>query len=99
VLFDFDLRALVAQHRRTRAAATLALIANPDPRRYSRVVMRAAGRIAARAGLPRPARGRPWLFTGLQMLDPALLERLPPRPSDTARPLFAPPRDEGVGAV
>ena len=99
VLFGFDLRALVAQHRRTRAAATLALIANPDPRRYSKVVMRADGRIAALAGLPRPARGRPWLFTGLQMLDPALLERLPPGPSDTVRHLYAPLVDEGVAVM
>jgi len=96
VLFDFDLRALLRAHRRTRAAATLALLPNPDPRRYSAVVTRRDGRIAALAGLPRPARGRPWLFTGVHVLDPALLERLPPGPSDTVRDLYAPLVDEGV---
>lgn len=96
VLFDFDLRALLAQHTRSRAAATLALIPNPDPRRYSAVVMRRDGRIASLAGLPRPARGRPWLFTGVQVLDPRLLQRLPAGPSDTVRHLYAPLVGEGA---
>jgi NDP-sugar pyrophosphorylase family protein len=96
VLFDFDLRALLRAHRRSRAAATLALLPNPDPGRYSAVVLRRDGRIGSLAGLPRPVRGRPWLFTGVQVLDPALLERLPPGPSDSVRDLYAPLVGEGV---
>lgn len=96
VLFDFDLRAFLAAHRRSGAAASLALVPNPDPRRYSAVVLRRDGRIAALASLPRPVRGRPWLFTGVQVLDPRLLERLPPGPSDTVRHLYVPLVGEGV---
>ena len=96
VLFGFDLRAFLAAHRRSGAVASLALVPNPDPRLYSAVVLRRDGRIAALAGLPRPVRGRPWLFTGVQVLDPQLLDRLPPGLSDTVRHLYAPLVGEGV---
>ena len=48
------------------------------------------GWIRAIAGLPRPARGTGALFTGVHVLDPALLDRLPPGPSDSVRDLYAP---------
>lgn len=90
VLFDFDLGALVRRRARTRAAAVLGLLPNPDPRRYSRVVRGRDGRVVSIAGLPRPARGRAWLFAGVHLLDPALLDRLPPGPSESVRDLYAP---------
>ena len=96
VIFDFDLRELCARHRRSGACATLALKANPDPRRYPSVVTGPGGRVRALRGLPRPARGTLSLFTGVQVLDPALLERLPPGPSDSVRDLYAPLIDAGA---
>jgi NDP-sugar pyrophosphorylase family protein len=96
VLFDFDLGALMRQHRRRRAAATLALRPNPDVRRYSAVVMKRDGRIASLAGRPRPARGRPWLFTGVHVVQAELLDRLPRGPSDSVRDLYAPLIAEGA---
>ncbi len=90
VLFEFDLRALLAQHRKSGAAATLALLPNPDPARYGPVVTDRRGRIRSLAGKPRPARGRVSLFTGVQVLDPALLDRLAAGPSDNVRDLYAP---------
>lgn len=95
VLFDFDLRALVARHRASGARVTLALRRNPDPRRYSPVVTGRGGRILSIAGRPAPAAGSISLFTGIHVLDPALLERLPDGPSDSVRQLYIPLLAEG----
>src|SRR4029077_9719863 len=45
VVFDLDLTRLRRRHERSGAPATLALLPNPDPRRYSRVVTGPDGRI------------------------------------------------------
>lgn len=95
VVFDFDLRGLVARHRASGAQATLALKPNPDPRTYGPVVTGPGGRVRSIAGRPRPARGAVSLFTGVQVLEPALLERLPPGPSDTLTHLYPPLLAEG----
>jgi NDP-sugar pyrophosphorylase family protein len=99
VFFDFDLAALVAKHRASGSAATLALKPNPDPKAYSAVVTGPGGRIRSIQGLPRPARGPVSLFTGVHVLDPALLDRLPPGPSDSVRDLYVPLVAEGVPLV
>jgi mannose-1-phosphate guanylyltransferase len=90
VFFDLDLRALVRRRDRTGAAAVLGLLPNPDPRRYSRVVMAPDGHVLSIAGLPRPVPGRAWLFAGVHLLDPALLDRLPAGASESVRDLYAP---------
>lgn len=90
VLFDFDLRRLLDRHRRAGVRVSLGLIPNPDPRRYGPVITDETGGVLSLAGLPRQARGRPWLFTGIHVLDPALLERLPKGASDSVRDLYAP---------
>jgi NDP-sugar pyrophosphorylase family protein len=95
VVFDFDLTALRRRHERSGAPATLALIPNPDPRHYSPVVTGPDGAIRSIARRPRPARGTVSMFTGVHILDPALLDRLPPGPSDTVRDLYAPLIAEG----
>jgi NDP-sugar pyrophosphorylase family protein len=69
---------------------------NPDPRRYGAVVTGPGGVVRAVRRLPRPARGVVSLFTGVQVLDPALLERLPAGPSDIVSSLYAPLLEEGV---
>jgi NDP-sugar pyrophosphorylase family protein len=89
VLFDFDLRRLVARHRASGARATLALRRNPDPRVYGPVVTDHLCRVRSLAGLPSPAEGTVSLFTGVQVMEPALLDRLPEGPSDTVRQLYA----------
>jgi NDP-sugar pyrophosphorylase family protein len=95
VVFDFDLTRLLARHRASRARATLALKPNPDPRRYAPVVTGPDGRVRSLAGLPRKARGRVSLFTGVHVLDPGLFDRLPPGPSSSVRDLYAPLIAEG----
>jgi len=89
VFFRFDLRPLFARRERTGAPVVLGLVPNADPRRYSPVTMD-RGRIRSIAGRPRPAQGRPWLFTGIHLIDPALLDRLPPGASDSVRDLYVP---------
>ena len=96
VLFDFDLAAVVARHRASGARATLVLKDIPDVEAYGGVVTRRDGSIVSIAGLPRPAAGREALFTGVHVLDPALLDRLPPGPSDSVRHLYAPLLAEGA---
>jgi NDP-sugar pyrophosphorylase family protein len=94
-LFDFDLGRLLRRHLRSGARATLALKPNPDPRRYPPVVCDRRGRVLSIRGLPRPRRGIPSLFTGVHVLDPALLDRLPEGPSDIVSALYAPLLAEG----
>jgi NDP-sugar pyrophosphorylase family protein len=69
---------------------TLALVPNPDPARYSPVVLDRRGLVRSIAGRPAPAVGRPWLFAGVHLVDPRLLERLPEGPSDSVRDLYIP---------
>jgi NDP-sugar pyrophosphorylase family protein len=95
VVFDFDLTALRRRHERAGAPATLALIPNPDSRHYSPVITGADGRVKSIAGMPRPARGTVSMFTGVHILEPALLDRLPPGVSDTVRQLYVPLIAEG----
>jgi mannose-1-phosphate guanylyltransferase len=54
------------------------------------------GFIRSIRGLPRPARGPVSLFTGVQLLEPALLERLPDGPSDVVAALYGPLLAEGA---
>jgi NDP-sugar pyrophosphorylase family protein len=82
VVFDFHLTRLVRLHLASKARATLALLPNPDTRIYGPVVTGPRGWIRSVAGRPRKARGTVSLFTGVQVLDPALLDRLPEGGSD-----------------
>ncbi len=90
VLFDLDLRALLARHRASGARATLALRRNPDTRVYSPVVSDRRGRVLAIAGRPLAAQGVVSLFTGVQALDPALFDQLAEGVSDSVRDLYIP---------
>jgi NDP-sugar pyrophosphorylase family protein len=90
VLFDFDLRALLRSHRESRAVATLALQPNPDSRRYTAVRMSRGQWITSFGGRPREGAGRAWLFTGVQVIDPAILGRLAPGPSSSVTDLYIP---------
>ena len=96
VIFDFDLRAMVATHRRTSALATLALKPNRHPRRYRSVVTDRKGRILSIRGLPRGRRGAVSLFASVHLIEPVILERLPAGASDTVGDLYIPLLREGA---
>ncbi len=96
MLFDFDLRELVARHRASGAAVTLALRRQRDARAYSSVVTDRRGRILSIAGRPTSAKGTVWMFAGVHVLDPRLLARLPEGASDSVRDLYGPLLAEGA---
>jgi NDP-sugar pyrophosphorylase family protein len=96
VLFDIDLRRLLAVHEAKAVQATLALRRNPVPYAYSPVVTDRSGRILSIAGRPRRARGPVTMFASVHVLDPALLERLPVGASDSVLDLYIPLLGEGA---
>ncbi len=96
VLFDFDVRRVLAAHRASGAVATLALRRNPVPYAYSPVVADRSGRILSIAGRPRRARGRVGMLASVHVMDPRLLERLPEGASDSVRDLYIPLLAEGA---
>ena len=79
-LFDLDLGAMAAAHRRSRAVATMALRADPDPDRWGAVevdarqyVIRINGR-GRTAGEPTSKR----MFAGVHLMHPRLLADVTP---------------------
>lgn len=87
VVFGFDLAALLAQHRDSGARVTLALLPRPRGSGYTPIRLGSGGRIRSIGG---PGRGPALLFTGIHVLDPRLLDRLPPGASDSVRDLYLP---------
>ena len=72
---------------------TLALRPNPDPVRYRPIETGPTGAVRWLPGLgdgPDGVPGLRSLFTGVHLLDPALLDTLPAGPSDSVRDLYAP---------
>ncbi len=86
--FGIDLSKLIEHHRSSGASATLALRPNPAPERYGSVVTARSGRVKALVNRPAPAMGVESMFAGIHVIDPGVLERLPPGPSDTVRDLY-----------
>lgn len=95
MVFDFDLRRLIARHERAGALASVSLQPFPRRGRYGAVVTDARGRILSFGGWPRPSRGRAWHFTGVQVIEPRILERLRPGYAETARDLYGPLIEDG----
>jgi mannose-1-phosphate guanylyltransferase len=96
VLFELDLRRLVARHAASGALATLALRRQPAAGGYSPVVTDRRGRIVSIAGRPGPARGALSMFASVHVMDPRLLERLPEGVSDSVLDLYMPLLAEGA---
>jgi mannose-1-phosphate guanylyltransferase len=72
---DVDWPAMLAEHRRSGALVTLAVVPNPDPAKYGGVLADDEGRVT---GFTTPAAGaKTWHFVGLQVASRAAFERLP----------------------
>jgi len=95
MLFDLDLGHLVERHHASGARATLALLANPDAKRYGPVVTDRRGRVRSIAGMPHRTRGTESLFAGVHVMDPGLLDRLPQGRSESIPDLYVPLLEEG----
>jgi mannose-1-phosphate guanylyltransferase len=98
VVADLDLPAFVAAHADS-AAATMLLRDDPDPQRWGAIGVDGAGRVVSilDARSPRPPDGpvRLQMFTGVQVLGPALRVRLRPVFSDLIREAYIPALLEG----
>jgi NDP-sugar pyrophosphorylase family protein len=101
-LCEMNLRAMVAEHRRSGAVATL-LLASARPG-YSTIEVDRSGRVLSLAGQPvaDPAKvaGR-HLFTGLHLIEEEVLDLIPAkRPSDIVRDVYRALAKEGrLGSV
>jgi mannose-1-phosphate guanylyltransferase len=103
VLFDLDLRRAVADHRRSGALATMVLAPMPAGGQYAAVEVDAGGavrRIAGRFG-PGGDGLTPWHFTGVHVIAPALLDRVPEEPFelDVNRHVYPPLMGAGLVRV
>lgn len=100
VLFDLDLAAALVAHRASGALATMVLMRMPPGAGYAAVETDAGGavrRIAGRFG-PGGAGLAPWHFTGVHVLAPELLARVPAAPFelDVNRHVYPPLMAEGL---
>jgi mannose-1-phosphate guanylyltransferase len=94
VLFDVDLAAALADHRASGALATMVLLPMPPGARYATVDVDAGGAVRRIAGAFGPGAEAltPWHFSGVHVLSPAILERVPAEPfeRDVNRHVYPP---------
>ncbi len=92
-LFDFDLAPILARHRARGAMATLVLRAVPADAPFGRVGVDQGGRLHRIAEISGPDADRRTLrigaYTGIQIVEPALIEAIPPGPCDILRSAYA----------
>jgi NDP-sugar pyrophosphorylase family protein len=83
---DCDLTTALGEHRQAGALATLILTPRSPNATYGTVIMDADGRVRSIAGLPIPS-GTPhptaatddgYVFTGIHILEPSVLDAIPP---------------------
>ena len=88
---DIDLATALAEHRRSGARGTL-VVTEPSGPFPGEVWTDAGGRVLSIGPPPagRPDATGPFEFTGVQILEPELLERFPQRPSDSIRDVYLP---------
>lgn len=94
VLFDVDLRAALAAHRASGALATMLLLPMPAGARYAAVETDGTGAVRRIAGAfgPGGAGLSPWHFSGVHVLSPVILDRVPAAPfeADVNRHVYPP---------
>lgn len=80
ILTDIDLSGALETHRRTAAIATLVLLPNAACEKFS-IVKTADGCLSGFGGMPTPAEfsdaNPPFMFTGIQILEPRILNYIP----------------------
>jgi NDP-sugar pyrophosphorylase family protein len=80
IITDIDLNAALETHRRTQALATLVVLPNPSCERFS-IVKAKEGMLQGFGAMPRAAdfvgKDPPLMFTGLQILEPAIFNYIP----------------------
>lgn len=91
-LFDFRLKPILDRHRERGALGTLALRYVPPGAPFGRVAIDGAGRLHRIAELSAPGADSMTLFygafTGVQILEPELIQRIPDGPCDVLRSAY-----------
>jgi NDP-sugar pyrophosphorylase family protein len=94
VVANLDLAGLAAAHTAGGGVATMLLRDDPDPRKWGAIATDATGRVVGilDARSPRPAEGpvTERMFTGVHIVEPALLDRLQPVVCDVIRDAYIP---------
>jgi NDP-sugar pyrophosphorylase family protein len=95
LLVDADLHALRKRHEETDAAATMLLRETPDAKKWGAIDLDDGGRVTGIIGQGRESR-HSCMFTGVHLLSPRLLSRLPKSgESDSIRQAYLPALAEG----
>ena len=91
IYFEQDLGPVLAAHRESRALATLVLVPRNPEDPFRPVFLAGDGRIRAFGqDLPGRARGPGYVFTGVQILSPAVLDLIPEGFSDLVKQIYEP---------
>jgi mannose-1-phosphate guanylyltransferase len=97
-LTDADPRALLAEHARSGALATLTVIPNPAPQHYGGVLVNDDGSIAR--FVPRGTPGPSWHFIGLQAAEASVFDGVSPsEPSESVGALYPRLMRERPGSI
>ena len=99
-----DLAPMIAAHRRTAAAVTMAVVPNPSLRRYNGMVLDDADRVLG--FVPKDPSGATetaaptWHFVGIQVANPDVFDRLDDGvPAETTSALYVQMLKERVGSL
>ncbi len=100
ILIDIDLEAVLALHRVTGAVATMVLRETPDAEKWGAVEISRDGRVQRLLGQESPHAARrerltKCMFTGVHIIEPSLLARLPRGPSCVIRQGYLPALRDG----
>lgn len=100
VVADVDLRDFLSGHVESGAAGSLLLRDDPDPRKWGAIGVDATGRVVsiltARSPIPPEGPVTERMFTGIHVMEPALLDRLRPQPCDVIRDAYIPALEAGA---
>lgn len=80
IILDLELAPVLALHHRHDAEATMVLRPDPEAERWGSLRVDASGRVTHLLGKPGPrgeAGGPPLMFTGVQVLTPRFIARIP----------------------
>ncbi len=95
ILIDVDLTEVLARHRATGASATMVVRETPDAANWGAIEVAGDGRVTRIIGTGTPG-AHVCMFTGVHVLSPQLVARLPPEgESDSIRQAYLPALTDG----